>query len=103
MPPIKEALKMGSDMGKESGHQEKPNILVTMLKVSKKAMENFTFPVEISTKETLSTTREKAMDRCFGLTDLSIRETGRMECRTVRDRSILQEEKSSVDSSKTAS
>lgn len=66
-------------------------------------MESYTSPAAISTKVTSSMTKERAMERFFGLMDRSTKGTGRMEFKMVKGRSTFLAVRSSVASSKTVS
>ena len=85
---IKGALKMVSGMEKVNGHQVKRNILEVMLKDLSKGMGNFTFQVEIFTKEIFLMISDKDMGKCFGQTDLFIKVIGKEECKMVKAKFI---------------
>lgn len=84
--PTKVASRTASDTERASGPQERPNTQVVMPRDSRKAMESCTSQVETFIRVTSSTTRGRAMGRCFGLTDPSTREIGREGFRTEKDR-----------------
>lgn len=84
-------LKMVLGTEKENGLIIKLSILEITHKVLKKVMVNFTFQVEIFTKETSSLIVGKDMEKCFGLMDLFIKVNGKMVIKMEKDKFICLE------------
>ena len=93
---MKEALKMGSDMERGSGAEEKLNIMEGMLKGSRKDMESSTTRMGISTRETLWKIRERDMEKCSGQIRASTKGNGKKGLKMGRGRCTRQEGISSV-------
>jgi 5-carboxymethyl-2-hydroxymuconate isomerase len=85
---MKAILKMDSGMEKENGHKTRQNILEVISKDLNKDMDNFTLVVEIFIKEILFKINEKVMDKCFGQMEVFIKESGRMEFKMEKVKSI---------------
>ena len=74
-------------MGKVNGLQEKQNTVGIMYRDWNKDMDNCTFLLVIFIKEILFKISVKAMEKCFGLIAVFIRDNGEMEFKMEKDRS----------------